>query len=306
MAFWIYVDERPQETRFYYFKKTFNASASDSLVLRVSADTRYQLYINGDLICLCDDEPLTVTCLMYAAALQAASQLCLTLGKSARAAEYEERAREMTEAVNKYCFDGEAGLYLNSPTGSTYSQHTTVWAILSGAVTGEEVGRLVDSTFNSDKPVAKCTFSMNYYLFRALEAADRYCYAPKVFEGWEKMLDLHCTTWCENPDNPRSECHAWSSAPTYELSAMALGVYPTTDGFYTLRIKPAVKDFDIDRAKGSVPTPFGNIEIDWEIKDGRFTLNVALPSDEMLAEVVLPDGKTITNVIGTAKFECKI
>ena len=253
-----------------------------------------------------DEEPLTVTCLMYAAALRSASQLCRALGKTARANEYEARAQEMIASVNKHCFDSEAGLYLNSPTGDTYSQHTTVWAVLSGAVTGDGAGRLVDTTFNSDKKVARCSFSMNHYLFRALETADRYNYAPVVFEGWERMLDLHCTTWCENPDTPRSECHAWSSAPTYELSAMALGVYPTSDGYKTVRVKPTVNNFDMDCANGSVPTPYGVINVAWENKGGKFTLDLTLPSYEMIAEVILPDGKAIENVTEKACFECKI
>jgi hypothetical protein len=243
---------------------------------------------------------------MYAAALRAASELCKTLGKKTRAMEYAERACEMVEAVNAHCFDSEAGLYLNSPTGTTYSQHTTVWAVLSGAVMGEGAGRLIDTTFNSDKKVSRCSFSMNYYLFRALETADRYNYAPTVFAGWERMLDLHCTTWCENPDTPRSECHAWSSAPTYELSAMALGIYPTSDGYKTVRIKPAVKDFDTDWARGSVNTPYGNLLVDWSVTDGVFTLEVDLPSDEMHAEIILPDGKTFETVSKKAKFQCKI
>ena len=253
-----------------------------------------------------DDEPLTVTCLMYAAALRAASELCKTLGKKTRAMEYEERACDMIEAVNEHCFDSEAGLYLNSPTGTTYSQHTTVWAVLSGAVTGDGACRLIDTTFNSDKNVARCSFSMNYYLFRALEAADRYNYAPPVFAGWERMLDLHCTTWCENPDTPRSECHAWSSAPTYELSAMALGVYPTSDGYKTVRVRPMVRDFDMDNAKGTVSTPYGVIEVAWEKKDGNFALEISLPSDGIVAEVVLPNGKTATGIKGKSKFECEI
>lgn len=253
-----------------------------------------------------DDEPLTVTCLMYAAALRAASQLCNTLGKSARANEYESRAQEMIAAVNKHCYDTDAGLYLNSPTGDTYSQHTTVWAVLSGAVMGEDAGRLIDTTFNSDKNVARCSFSMNHYLFRALEAADRYNYAPKVFEGWEKMLDLHCTTWCENPDTPRSECHAWSSAPSHELSAIVLGVMPTDSGYSSLRIKPDARTLALDWARGTVPTPYGIIEVDWAIDKGDFTLNVTLPTTAMNAEIILPDGRSFKQTEKIAEYRCSI
>lgn len=253
-----------------------------------------------------DDEPLTVTCLMYAAALRAAGQLCLALGKNARASEYESRAIEMISAVNAHCYDADAGLYLNSPTGDTYSQHTSVWAVLSGAVTGEHASRLIDTTFNSDKAVAKCSFSMNHYLFRALEAADRYNYAPQVFAGWEKMLDLHCTTWCENPDTPRSECHAWSSAPTYELSAITLGVMPTLSGYSALRIKPDAKTLGLDWARGTVPTPYGCVEVDWTVEGDRFNLKVTLPSTDMDAEIVLPDGRSFKQTEEKAEYICKI
>jgi hypothetical protein len=36
MAFWMIVDEIPQETRFYYFKKTFNANKCDKFALNIS------------------------------------------------------------------------------------------------------------------------------------------------------------------------------------------------------------------------------------------------------------------------------
>jgi alpha-L-rhamnosidase len=87
---------------------------------------------------------------------------------------------------------------------------------------------------------------------------------------------------------------------------MALGIYPTADGYKTVRIKPAVKDFDTDWARGSVNTPYGNLLVDWSVTDGVFTLEVDLPSDEMHAEIILPDGKTFETVSKKAKFQCKI
>ena len=252
-------------------------------------------------------EPLTVTCLMYAAALRATSSICRTLGKNARSEEYSARAEEMIALVKKYCYDEEVGLFRDTVSGKTYSQHTTVWAVLSGAVTGEEAESLMDRTFNSNVKVEVCTFSMNYYLFRALEETNRYGrYAATVFAGWEKMLDLHCTTWCENPDNPRSECHAWSSAPNYEMSAVVLGVLPTSDGYASLRIKPDAKTLGLTFAKGSVPTPFGTVAVDWRIEGDDFTLNVSLPSADIKAEIVLPDGCVIVSSEANATYTCKL
>ncbi len=211
-----------------------------------------------------DGEPLTVTCLMYAAALRAAADMFRATKGNARAEEYLARAEEMISAVKRYCYDGEAGLYRNVPSRREFSQHSTLWAILSGVETGADATALLDRTFDTHVRVEECTFSMNHYLFRALESADRYTeYAPRLFAGWQKMLDLHCTTWCENPDDPRSECHGWSSAPIYELSARVLGVLPTSDGYSSVCIRPDVETLGLTWAKGTVPTPHGVISVAW-------------------------------------------
>ena len=238
-------------------------------------------------------EPLTVTSFMYAAALKAAAEISDTVGRPSLAADYRERAKNVLSAVQQHCYDEEIGLYRNTPTAKEYSQHTTLWAILSGAVTGEDAGALMDRTFDGHVPVGVCSFSMNHYMFRALELAGRYKeYAPKQLAGWETMLDWHCTTWCENPDSPRSECHGWSSAPTYEFSAMVLGVYPTDNGYRSVRIRPVVDCFDLTWAKGTVPTPHGVISVAWEIKDGVFDLDVTLPEGaDMNCVVELPNRK---------------
>lgn len=239
-------------------------------------------------------EPITVTSFMYAAACKAAAELYDRLGRPGFASDYRTRAEIMLENLHRACYDEEIGLYRNTPRTREFSQHTTLWAILSGAVTGEEAGALIDRTFSGQVPVAVCSFSMNHYMFRALELAGRYRkYAPKQLQGWETMLDWNCTSWCENPDSPRSECHGWSSAPAYEFSAMVLGVYPTADGYSSLRIRPLVDCFDISWAKGTVPTPKGILSVEWEKKEGRLYLQVTL-SEELThskCEVVLPDGK---------------
>ena len=253
-------------------------------------------------------EPLTVTSFMYAAALKAAAELCEAVERKGLASEYNARAEQILANVQAYCYDSEVGLYRNTPNTKEYSQHTTLWAILSGAVTGEEAGALMDRTFDGHVPVAVCSFSMNYYMFRALELSGRYNqYAPKQMQGWETMLDLHCTTWCENPDSPRSECHGWSSAPTYEFSAMVLGVYPTADGYKSVRIKPIVDCYKLDWAKGTVPTPMGIISVAWEKRDGELILDITLPEDaDMACEVILPDGQVLAQTEATKQYTCKL
>jgi hypothetical protein len=180
-------------------------------------------------------------------------------------------------------------MYADVPGRKLFSRHTTIWAVLSGACEGEAARALIERTFAYDD-VSLTTFAMNYFTFRALEKTGLYeKYAPEVFGGWKKMLDLHCTTWCENPDNPRSECHGWSSTPMYEISAMLLGVYPGEDGFEAVRVAPVLlpEGFSVS---GRVPIPNGYIDVCVSRNGEKMNLYVSA-SREMEICIKLPGGE---------------
>ncbi|MBO4327173.1 MAG: hypothetical protein J5950_07865 [Clostridia bacterium] len=245
-----------------------------------------------------EGEPITVASMMFVAALRNAAEVADYCGRSARKAEYIERADKLASLIVEKCFDKETGLFRNTPFRREFSEHTSVWAVLGDIVSGKEAEELMERTMNGCVPVAHCTFSMGFFLFRALEKAGLYDrYAPRLFEGWQKMLDNHCTTWCENPDSPRSECHGWSSAPAYELSAMILGAYPEENGYRTLRIRPHLFVLDTKYASGCVPTPFGTVKIDLsrqassDAGERRFSIKVTLPDGSVFEKDGCPDGE---------------
>ena len=137
---------------------------------------------------------------------------------------------------------------------------------------------------------------MGHFMFRAIEKVGKYEYAYKLFEGWRKMMALNCTSWCENPDTPRSECHGWSSAPIYELSSVILGVYPTEAGYRSVTVKPYIYHPGISSASGKVPTPYGEIAVSWKVEDDSFTMDISMPQgslDFAKLTVVLPGGETV-------------
>ena len=220
------------------------------------------------------EEPLTVSNLMYAAALNAAAEICDYCGKRGAASDYRERAERQNALTVKYCYDAEKGLFRNTPERPEYSEHTTLWAVLSGAFKGEEAHALMQRTIDAD--VDCCTFSMNHFMFRALELSGHYDHADRVLDGWRKMLDMHCTTWCENPGDPRSECHGWSSAPAYEFSAKLLGIKPATPGYATVSFDPYYPE-GVDYAKGEIPTPHGKIRVEWHRENGNIKTRIELP-----------------------------
>jgi alpha-L-rhamnosidase len=86
---------------------------------------------------------------------------------------------------------------------------------------------------------------------------------------------------------------------------MVLGVYPTSDGYDTVRIKPEVKSLPINWARGSVPTVKGEINVDWSLYATFFSMQVTLP-EGVTATVILPDGTVVEGVSGSQKITCDI
>ena len=138
---------------------------------------------------------------------------------------------------------------------------------------------------DADLPI--CSYSMRYFLFRALETAGLYDRAYGLLDGWRDMIKRGLTTWAEDDVQERSDCHGWGSLPIYEFSAVILGVRPIGYDGKAVEIRPTLAG--LEYANGVVSTPLGDIEVDWTAKDGKFTLSVNGNGEK---RVTLPDGTT--------------
>ncbi|MBA7607696.1 hypothetical protein ES703_14861 [subsurface metagenome] len=76
---------------------------------------------------------------------------------------------------------------------------------------------------------------------------------------WREMLDLGLTTFAEEPDPTRSDCHAWSSSPNYNFLATVCGIEPAEPGFKSVRIAPALGS--LTWVEGRMPHPLGDIKV---------------------------------------------
>lgn len=232
---------------------------------------------------------LTYTNLLLSYALKEASELCTLIGRNGLKLDYDTYRKELNANIIKHCYDKEKNLFRDTDTSQHYSQHTTIMAVLSELVTGDDAKNLMERTLN-DETIIKCSYSMNYFLFRALEKTNLYNFCKTSLKDWVNMLELNCTTWCESLDYPRSECHGWSAVPLYELSAIVLGVNPISNGFKIARINPQINH--LDYAKGKVPTPYGDIYVSWEKKNENLFLEIKSPK-EITKEITISKDKTI-------------
>jgi alpha-L-rhamnosidase len=86
------------------------------------------------------------------------------------------------------------------------------------------------------------------------------------------------------------------------MSSRILGVTPTAPGFTKIAIRP--QPCGLKFARGTVPTPHGNVDVEWRREGGQFTLKVTVPAGGS-ADVVLPVAGTQVSVDGVARKDAK-
>ncbi len=159
--------------------------------------------------------------LFFVYATQSFIRLLQRFGRWNQAAEYAEECNKLLDLVEQLGYDCDKGLYREGPRTDEYSQHTQIYAVLTGLVKGEQARKIMERVL-TDPTLVQCSFMQNFYLFRALEKVGMYDETLKLWDKWESFLQLHCTTFPETPFDPRSDCHGWSALPLYEMSLKRL------------------------------------------------------------------------------------
>lgn len=180
--------------------------------------------------------------MLYAYVLQQAAGLLRDVGRPGHAAEYEERATSLQEAIRAHCFDGR--FYTDSTADVAddlaYSHHCQVWAVLSGVAKPSERAVLLEDAF-SQPHFSKCSYMMQFYVLRAFSLAGDQpyeAYWQHAWDPWRGMLASNLSTWEEDNVRQRSDCHAWGSVPLYEYCTELAGVQPVSAGCRKVLFKP--------------------------------------------------------------------
>ena len=196
--------------------------------------------------------------LQYVYALQNAAALFDAFNKKEQAAHYRQLAATLKKATLSKCWDEKRGLVAETPEKNQFSQHANIMAVLTDLVPKENQKSLVEKIL-TEQDLIQCTFYYRYYLTRAMTKAglgDRYL---EQLTPWHEMLQMGLTTFAENPEPTRSDCHAWSASPAYEFLATVCGIMPSSPGFKSVRIEPQLGS--LQWAEGKVPHPQGEITV---------------------------------------------
>ena len=228
-----------------------------------------------------------------------AGDLLAHFGQNERAEHYRELARRLGKAVYAQCWDAGRGLLADTPAKKTFSQHANILAVLTDAVPVAQQAALLQKIMitRSDGPgatgsagITQTTFYFKFYLFEALKKTGLGDQFIPQLKPWQDMLALGLTTFAEQPEPTRSDCHAWSASPLYEFLSITCGIRPAEPGFRSVRIEPFLSN--LTTVDGRMPHPAGEIAVQFQkTPTGGLTGSVTLPAN--LTGTLRWQGKTM-------------
>lgn len=239
----------------------------------------------------------TYTNLLYAHTLKSLATVVSALGRSSMGEEYLARAQARIQAVREHCFDGEFftdSLVPEADKSVDYSQHSQVWAVLSGAVDQEHGRQLLRRCLAPGAEFVPASVSMAFYSLRALSHVGGDLYDEtfhSFWTPWREQLALGVTTWEEDSVSQRSDCHAWGSAPIYEFITEVAGIRPLRAGWSAVLFRPRTGLYP----KFSATVPIRRVEdgsastisVAWETQKANGTIHISLTFN-MEKGIILP------------------
>jgi alpha-L-rhamnosidase len=228
-----------------------------------------------------------VMTLQFVEALSYGAQLERTFGDVSVAEKYEKAAARAANAVHKLCWNQKYGLLADTPAQEHFSQHANILAIWLDVIPPEQQkDALTKILSKSDKEfsatvevpaMTAATYYFRFYLARAVEHAGLGDDYLKLLGPWRAMVSLGLTTWAESGEPTRSDSHAWSAHPNYDLLRIVAGIRPGSAGCEKIVIEPhlgTLKD-----VKAAMPVPQGMVEVEYKRSPGdRLEARVSLPA----------------------------
>ncbi len=220
------------------------------------------------------------TTLEYLGALEDAAALEKGLGDPLRADRYKVRAEHVRSGLLGQCWSGERGLLADTPDKKNFSQQANILGVLYDVVPKERRNQVLRQMLavepgTTPNGVLSASYYFRYYLARALEhtgTADLYL---SSIDPWRKLLPMHFSTWPEIPGDTRSDSHAWTSHPIYDLLTLVAGIEPASPGFATVRIAPHMGA--LPSLTVTYPHPEGTISVKYTRNGTGLNATVTLP-----------------------------
>ncbi|MCY2930735.1 MAG: alpha-L-rhamnosidase N-terminal domain-containing protein [Planctomycetota bacterium] len=232
----------------------------------------------------------------YYNAMGLASRVAALMGDNSRVQAYAARRREIAEAFNRELWNEAKGLYRDGKPFQTsvapyqwlpedkdietFSPHVNLLAVLYDLAPKERHKAIVERVLAAQEKLNTQPWFM-YWVFQAIAHAGLFePHGMAQMRRWEIVPETQSfrEMWTGGDLS-----HGWCSSPLVQMSARILGVTPAAPGFRTIAIRPML--CGLTWARGTVPTPQGDVAVAWSLHEGRLLLDVTVPAD---ADVVVP------------------
>jgi hypothetical protein len=220
------------------------------------------------------------TTLQYLGALDDAASLEQGLGDPLLATRYKTHAARVRTGIYDKCWNAERGLIADNSERKVFSQQSNILAVLYDVVPKarqQDVLHQMTAIEPGTAPngVMGASYYFRFYLARALEhagLADEYL---KSLDPWRKLLPMHFSTWPEIPGDTRSDSHAWSAHPVYDMLTLVAGIEPASPGFASVRIAPHLGP--LNSLTATYPHPEGTIKVEYRRQGAGLDATITLP-----------------------------
>jgi hypothetical protein len=254
----------------------------------------------------------SIITLQFIEALRYASELEDIYGPRTRGEMYRQAADRAAKGIRELCWNQKYGLLADTHAQTHFSQHANilgVWldiipqpqqhTVLTKLLSGSTTRFKRDSAL---PPMSQATYYFRFYLGRALQHASMGQEYLPLLQPWRDMLALGLTTWAEQPEPTRSDSHAWSAHPNYDLLTIVGGIRPASPGFRTVTIEPSPGA--LKHVSATMPHPNGEIKVEYTAKGGSLEARVSLPAG--ISGTLLWQGKAYEIHEGTQNIELQI
>jgi alpha-L-rhamnosidase len=235
-----------------------------------------------------EDGGSAIITLQFVEALRYAAEMESELGDPIVAEKYRKAAARAATAVQKLCWNQQYGLLADTPAQNHFSQHANILGVWLDVIPPAQQKNVLskilsisDSGFSSTAPVpamTEATYYFRFYLARAVEHAGMGDQYLQLLGPWREMLSLGLSTWAESPEPTRSDSHAWSSHPNYDLLTILAGIRPEGPGFKNVVIEPHLGS--LNRVSAAMPIPKGIVEAVYTAAENGYEAVITLPKGE--------------------------
>lgn len=220
------------------------------------------------------------TTLQYLGALNDAAELETAMGDKMLAERYRARAAHVHDGLYNRCWDQQRRLLADNPDHNIFSQQTNALAVLYDVIPKAQQRDVLAKVVSiqpgtSTDDMLAATYYFRFYLTRALVHAGEGDLYLASLQPWRDLLPLHFSTWPEEAGDTRSDSHAWSAHPIYDLLATVAGIEPASPGFRTVRVAP--HPGDLPHIEANYPHPAGNISVLFDQHGNELSGFVTLP-----------------------------